>query len=207
MKLAVESRSIHKKKVKHLRKDAKVPGIVYGRHLDTPISVVFDKVQLLKTIKAAGRSTPVELHGEGIDQLVLFQDIQLHPVHDALVHVDCLAVNKDEKTNAEVPVKLVGESPFEKNSLGRVQLLITKLEVEALPMDLPHHIEIDISNLVEDGQVLHISDVKVADNVTLLGDPELAMLSTIAFKEEAEEEEEEVIAPEAEGEATEGEGA
>lgn len=196
MKLAVESRSIYKKKVKHLIKDAKVPGVVYGRHLDTPMSVVFDKVQLLKTIKAAGRSTPVELHGEGIDQLILFHDIQLHPVHDGLVHVDCLAVNKNEKTNAEVPVILIGESPFEKNSLGRVQLLITKLEVEALPMDLPHHIEIDISNLVEDGQVLHISDVKVADNVTLLGDPGLAMLSTIAFKEEAEEEEEEVVAAE-----------
>lgn len=188
MKLAVETRTLLGKSVKELRQAAKVPGVIYGRHLDTPISVVFDKVQLVKTVQKAGRSTPVELSGDGIDQLILFHDIQLHPVSDHLIHIDCLAVDKSEKTRAEVPVTLVGVSPFEKNSLGRVQLLKTSLEVEALPLDLPHHIEIDISGLEEEGQVLHVSDVVVGDKVEIMDDPALALLSTVAFKEEAEEE-------------------
>lgn len=63
------------------------------------------------------------------------------------------------------------------------------LEVEALPMDLPRDIKIDISSLTEDGMALHISDITVGDKVTLLGDPELTVLSTIAFRVEVEEEE------------------
>lgn len=190
MKLAVQSRDVIGKKVKYLKQQGLVPGVIYGKHMDTASSVAFDRVQLLKAIRKAGRSTPVELSGDGMEYLVLFHDIQFHPVSDHVLHVDCLAVNKDEKVHAEVPVKLIGEAPFEKNNLGRVQLLITKLEVEALPLDLPHDIIIDISGLEEAGEVLHISDIAVGDNVTLVGDPVLAVLSTVAFKEEAEEEEE-----------------
>ena len=97
MQLAVESRTITGKKVRDLRKTDKIPGVVYGRHLDQPLSVVFDRIQLVKTIKSAGRSTPVVLQGEGVDHLILFHDIQFHPVSDAVIHVDCLAVNKDER--------------------------------------------------------------------------------------------------------------
>jgi large subunit ribosomal protein L25 len=90
---------------------------------------------------------------------VLVQELQLDPVSDHLIHIDLLAVNKDEKVTAEVPVVLTGVSPFEKNGLGRVQLILNNIEVEALPLDLPHNITIDISELTEEGQVIHLSDV------------------------------------------------
>lgn len=203
MQLSVEPRVLLGKKNRQLRKNQKVPGVVYGRHLDAPVPLVFDRVQLVKIIQKAGQNTPVELQGEGIDYLILFQDVQYHPVTDAIIHVDCIAVNKDEKTNAEVPITLIGESPFEKNNLGRIQLLKTKLEVEALPLDLPHDIKIDISRFEKDGEVFHISDLIVSDKVVLLDDPSLAILSTVAFKEEIEEEEE--IIDEEEGGEGEGE--
>lgn len=107
MKLAVEKRTLLGKKAKILKKQAKVPGVIYGRHLSTPLSVTFDKVQLVKAVKAAGRSTPVELSGDGIDELVLFHAVQFDSVSDHVTHIDCLAVNKDEKVSAEVPLKLV----------------------------------------------------------------------------------------------------
>ena len=187
------------KKVKLLRKQSLVPGIIYGKHVDVPVPVVFDRVQLIKAIHEAGKNTPVELQWEGIDELVLFHDIQLDPVTDRVIHVDCLAVSKDETVRAEVPVVLVGESPFEKNNLWRVQLLRNTLEVEALPMNLPADIKIDISSLTEDGMVLHISDITVWDKVTLLGDPELTVLATVAFEEESEESTEEATESEGEG--------
>lgn len=190
MKLAIKNRSITGKQVRNLRKEDIIPGVVYGRHLEEPVSVSFDRIQLLKAIRKAWTSTPVVLKGDGEEHLVLFHDIQFHPVSDAVLHVDCLAVNKNEVTYAEVHLKLVGESPFEENSLGRVQLLIDMVEVEALPLDLPHDIEVDISWLDHDGQILHLRDLVVSDKVTLLGDPDLAIASTIAFREEVEEEEE-----------------
>ena len=187
MKLSVQKRTLFGKKVKSLKKQSLVPGIVYGKHVDTPIPVAFDRVQLVKAIQKAGKNTPVELQWDGIDELVLFHDIQLHPVTDRVIHVDCLGVNKNELVHAEVPVVLVGESPFEKNGLWRVQLLRNTLEVEALPMDLPADIKIDVSSLTDDGMVLHISDITVWDKVTLIGDAELTVLSTVAFKTETEE--------------------
>ena len=117
MKLAVKKRELLGKKVKSLRKQSLVPGVVYGKHIETPLPIVFDRVQLIKAIHQAGKNTPVELHGDGVDELVLFHDIQLDPVTDRVIHVDCLAVNKNETVRAEVPVVLVGESPFEKNNL------------------------------------------------------------------------------------------
>lgn len=145
MKLSTQQRTIAGKKSKILRKSGLVPGVIYGRHLTQPVSVAFDKVQLVKAIHTAGRSTPVELEGNGIDHLILFHDIQLDPVTDHVVHVDCLAVKKDEKVRASVPVVLIGVSPFVKNNLGTVQLIKSQLEVEAFPLDLPHNIQVDIS--------------------------------------------------------------
>jgi len=61
------------------------------------------------------------------------------------------------------------------------------LEVEALPMDLPREIKIDISSLTEDGMAIHISDISVGEKVHLVGDPELTVLATVAFSAEKEE--------------------
>ncbi len=187
MKLATQKRTVIGKKGKLLRKAGLVPGVIYGRHLSEPVIVSFDKVQLVKAIHAAGRSTPVELTGGEIDHLILFHAIQLDPVTDHVMHVDCLAVKKDEKVRAEVPVVMIGLSPFVKNNLGTVQLIKTTLEVEAFPLDLPKDIKIDISTLENAGEVIHVSDIKLGDKIELMDNPEDAVLSTVEFKEEAEE--------------------
>lgn len=198
MKLLVNKREHLGKKIKELRKMNLVPGIVYGRHIDTPLPVSFDRIQLIKSLQQAWMSTPVELTGENIDFLVLFQNIQYHPVSDQVLHVDCLAVNKDEKVRAEVPVQLVWISPFEKNGVWRIQLLKDRLEVEALPMNLPHDISIDISTLTQDGQVVHISDIVLDGDVVFVEEESLAVISAIAFSEESDETEEANIIEEGE---------
>lgn len=101
--------------------------------------------------------------------------------------MDLLAVNKDEKTTAEVPLILVGESPFEKDNLGRARLVKDSLEVEALPMNLPHDIKVDISSITEDGQVIFAKDLDIPTNVELISDPELAVVVSAAFREVEEE--------------------
>lgn len=112
MELIVTSRQ--DKTAKELRKQGFIPGIVYGKHLASPISIACKRNDLIKKYKEAGYSTPLTISGEGINQLVLIQDIQLDPVTDILLHIDFLAVNKDEKVTTEISVILTGESPIEK---------------------------------------------------------------------------------------------
>lgn len=113
MELIVTSRQ--NKTAKDLRKEGLIPGIVYGKHLKEPIMVASKRNDMIKKYKEAGYSTPLTLTGDNLDQLVLIQDIQVDPVTDILLHVDFLAVNKNEKVTTEVPVKMTGESPLEKS--------------------------------------------------------------------------------------------
>lgn len=112
MELIVTSRQ--HKKAKDLRKEGLIPGIIYGKHLKEPIAVACPRNDIIKKYKEAGYSTPLTISGDGVNQLVLIQDIQLDPVTDILLHIDFLAVNKDEKVTTEIPIKLIGESPMEK---------------------------------------------------------------------------------------------
>ena len=185
MKLTVTSRQ--DKKAKDLRKEGLIPGIVYGKHLTTPLTVACKKNDLIKKYKEAGYSTPLTLTGDGIDQLVLIQDIQLDPVTDILIHIDFLAVNKDEKVTTEIPVKMIGESVIEKLGEGKIQLLKDFIEVEAFPQDLPHDVTIDISVIKNINDVIVVGDLKFSDKVEVLDDPEQAIVTVLIMSEEVEE--------------------
>ena len=185
MKLTVTSRQ--DKTAKELRKEGLIPGIVYGKHIKEPIAVACPRNDLIKKYKEAGYSTPITLSGENIDQLVLIQDIQLDPVTDVLLHIDFLAVNKDEKVTTEIPVKMIGESPIEKLWTGKIQLLKDFIEVEAFPQDLPHDVTIDISAIQTINDVIFVRDLKFSGKVEVLDDPEQAIVTVLIMTEEVEE--------------------
>ena len=117
----------------------------------------------------------------------MIQDIQLDPVTDVLIHIDFLAVNKDEKVTTEIPVKLIGESVVEKLGEGKIQLLKDFIEVEAFPQDLPHDITIDISAIKNINDVIVVRDLKFSDKVEVLDDPEQAVVTVLILTEEVEE--------------------
>ncbi len=185
MKLTVTVRQ--DKKAKDLRKEWLIPGIVYGKHLKAPIKVASPRNDLLKKYREAWYSTPITLEGDGVDQLVLIQDIQLDPVTDSLIHIDFLAVNKDEKVTTEIPVLLIWESPIEKLGEGKIQLIKDFIEVEAFPQDLPHDITIDISVIQNINDVITVKDLSFSDKVKVLDDPEQAVVTVLIITEEVEE--------------------
>ncbi|MFA7298493.1 MAG: 50S ribosomal protein L25 [Candidatus Absconditabacterales bacterium] len=175
-------------KVKDLRKQGLIPGIIYGKQLDAPIKVACKRNDLIKKYKEAGYSTPLTITGDGIDQLVLIQDIQLDPVSDILLHIDFLAVNKNEKVITEIPVKMIGECLLEKSGEGQIQLVKDFIEVKAFPQDLPHDITIDISTIQTTNDVIFVKDLKFSDKVEVLDDPEQAIVTVVVTVEEKEEE-------------------
>jgi len=204
MKLTVTLRDSIKNR--DIRKEWLVPCIVYGKHLQAPLVVSCIKNDIIKRYKEAGYSTPLTLEGDNIKELVLIQDIQIDPVSNILLHVDFLAIKADEKVTTEIPVVLTGESLLEKSGDGIVQLVKDTIEVEALPQDLPHNITVDISGIETMNDTIFVKDLKLSDKVTILDDPEQAIVTTQSTQVEEEVEEETIaeteITDETDGAAT-----
>ena len=165
--LAVDAREIHGKKVANLRKEGRVPGVVYGPGID-PLSVQVVEGDLKKVIKVAGKHTPVHLTGSK-RRIAMIKEVDIDPAKNTIQHVSFHAVRADQPVVTEVPIQLVGqgESVAEKNGLIILQAL-DRVEVKALPMDLPESIEVDITNLAEAGEKVLLADAKIPEGVELV---------------------------------------
>lgn len=171
--LEVKSREVVRKGLQKLRQEGQVPAVIHD-HGKPSIHVMADYVPLLKTFEKAGKHHTVQLKLDGKQHLTLIKDVDFEPVKNRLRHVVFQAIKQNETVTTEVPIVLVGESPAEKKSLLILQQLDT-VEIEALPKDLIDQLEVDKSVLEEDGDKLHVSDLKLPEGVTLLTDPDAAI--------------------------------
>lgn len=160
-----------------------MPAVVYGKMLETPVLLKCLKNDFIRVHRVGGYSTPIELTGD-IDQLVLLQAMQLDPVTDEVLTLDFLAVDKTQKVVANVPVVVVGESKVEKLNEGRIQLVKDTVEVEALPQNLPHNIEVDISKIETINDVIFVKDLTVGKDVEIVDDPEQPILTVVELSDE-----------------------
>jgi large subunit ribosomal protein L25 len=198
--LRAEPRTVLGKKVKRLRREGLVPGVVYGPVLNETVSVSVNRRDFEKFFARNGHSTIVSLTWEGGQQPVLIREVQIDPVTRVPLHIDFFAPNMRQKLRQAVP--LVLHNPNE-DMVGVLQTILTEIEVEALPADLPHQIDLDIHGLVEVGDTVHVSDLSVPGNVEIITDAEELVASIVA--ETVEEEPEVEEAAEAEGEEAAGE--
>lgn len=189
MKLTVKKREVVWKAVKNLRKASQIPWVIYWKHVPTPINVMFDKNEFLKVFRAAWESTPIDLEGDGIKELVLIHWVATNFVTDMLSHVDFLAVSANEKVKAEVPVILVWESSIEKNNEWRIELIKDHILVEALPRELPHDIQIDRSRIATVNDVIFVRDIDLGKKVAIKDDLDQAVVTVISTEDLWSEEE------------------
>jgi len=194
-----------------LRAAGRVPGVLYGHGQETvPLSV--DARELTHLFhKAASANVLVDLVVDGTAHLSIAREVQRDHIHSRVLHVDFLAVRRDETITVDVDVIEVGEAAGVKAG-GVVEHHLRQVHVEAFPQDVPEHIQVDISAL-EIGDMIHVSDLVPPTGVTILTNPEDAVLSVItpaALRVEAElllpgEEAPEVPPEEPEAEGEEGE--
>lgn len=163
--LTVDQRDVHGKKVATLRKQGLVPAVVYGPGID-PVSVQIAANVMEKTYRQAGTYTPVYLTVGSKKRITMIKDVDRDPVRGTIRHVSFHAVNAKEPVVAEVPIHLTGEgeSDAEKNGLIILQAL-DKIEVRALPTDLPEAIEISTIELKEAGEKVTLADAKLDEGV------------------------------------------
>lgn len=202
MVLNATKRTVFGRKVKKLRSEGKIPASVFGASTQS-ISLTLERVAFQKLFRKAGETTLVDLYIEGEKQPrpVLITHVQTHPVKDTLVHVDLHQVDLTKAVTAPIPVTLIGESAAVKDKAAILVTVLSEIEVEALPTDLPDRIEVDISKLVEFGDSIHVKDLSVDRKKVkvLIGEDE-----TVITVQEPKEEIEEVPPPAggpAEGEA------
>jgi large subunit ribosomal protein L25 len=201
IKLEVQPREhLGSRESRRLRREGLVPGVLYGVGSE-PASISIRERELRRVLTGAGGLNAildVVLDGQGARPSIL-KDYQQDPLRGKLLHVDLLEVRLDQTITATVTVHLVGaeDSPGVREG-GALSQVAREVTVETLPMEVPEHLELDVSGM-EMGDTLRVSDVVVPDRVTLVDDPE-TVVATLTMPTRVEEPEE---AP-AEGEEVEG---
>jgi large subunit ribosomal protein L25 len=188
LELEVLKREVKGKKVRFLRRGGLIPCNIYGHGIESqPVQVEARK--LGQIIARAGGTDLIALKIGGIDTpgMVLIRDVQRNPMTGEPIHVDFYQVNMAEKLKADVPLVFIGAAPALK--LKNVSLLhaMTALQIEALPDDLPHNIEVDISGLALPEQSIHVKDLKVSSKITILADPDQMLIKVAEVRKAVEE--------------------
>jgi large subunit ribosomal protein L25 len=183
--LTATKRTVKGKPVQKLRKAGKIPAVLYGHKVESS-DLEINEREFAKVFKQAGESTLVNLTFEGQVRPVLIHDVQNHYLNGQPIHVDFYAVNMTEKLKAKIPLHFTGESAAVKTLGGSFVRNYTEVEVECLPADLPHSIEVDISALTTFEDAIHVSDLKVSDKVQILS-PAEEVVATVAAPRSEEE--------------------
>jgi large subunit ribosomal protein L25 len=203
-KLIVTNREhLGSSETRRLRRRGLIPGVLYGR--GEPISISIEERELRRALTgAAGLHSilDVEIDG-GTAHASILKDYQVDKIRGSIIHVDLHEVRLDQAITASVSVHLIGGelAPGVKEG-GVLSQPLREIQVEALPLEVPEHIDLDVSQMAT-GDTLRIGDIKVQEGVTFLDDPDTVVATLTAPTRAIEEE---VVEGE-EGEEVEGEGA
>ena len=183
--LKVEKRD-KKESLGEIRKAGLMPAVFYGKK-EAATSIKLPFAIFEKTLKDAGESTILHLEGKDIDVDVLIHEVDLDPVTDKPRHADFYAIEKGKKLEIKIPLEFIGVSPAVKDLGGVLVKVMHEMEIEALPKDLPHKIEVDLSTLATFDSVITAGSIKLPEGVTLKIKPEEVVASVYEPKEEVVE--------------------
>ena len=149
MELIAEKREKLGKASKSLKKTGFMPGVIFGKGLESQ-SITVSQAAVEKAYNEGGETTLIDIKIGKDTEKVLFKEMQEDPLTGKIIHAGFYKPNLKEKTEAQVPVEVIGEenNEFLKNGEAIVLILTNEIAVEALPMDLPHTFEIDVSNML-----------------------------------------------------------
>lgn len=183
MEISAQTRQILGKKVKDLRNQGFIPAELYGHNLAN-IHLAVPVKEFSRVFKQAGESTVIKLKIDGKEFNVLVHDVLRNHLTDEFSHIDFYAVKMDEKIKTKVAVVFIGEAPAVKEKGGILVKAIQEIEVEALPANLPHNIEVNLNLLTDIGSTISVKDVKIGEKAKILISADAVIASVIKQKEE-----------------------
>jgi len=185
--LTAEPRNIVGKKVKSIRAGGGIPATIYGKETK-PNTITVETKTFLSLYKEAGETGLIDLTVDGKNHPVLIHNVQTHPLTKEILNIEFHEVNLKEKVHAEIPVECVGEPVAIKEKLGILLTLISHVEVEALPTNLPEKLTVDISHLANVDEQVTVADLSVPKEVTMVTDATIIIAKIGAFIVEKEPE-------------------
>ena len=186
--LAAEPRTITGKKVAAIRRDGRLPAVVFGHGVSSEnVSLDAHEFELLR--RKAGQNALINLSVNGKKaRPVLVHGVQVHPVNRRPVHVDLFVVRMTEELTVDVPLVPVGTSNAIENLNGTLMHQLDSVRIRALPDHLPQSIEYSIESLVDFDAAVHVSDLTIPGDVTLLNEPEEVVARVLPSRLQAEAE-------------------
>ncbi len=185
--LEAVKREVIGKKVKVLRREGKLPAIVYGYGVDS-IPIVLDHKSSSRILANAESSSLIMINLDGKEYPTLVREKQWDYIRRSLTHVDFQVVSMTEMIAAQVRIELVGDAPAVADFAAILVTGLTEFEVEALPADLPDSIEVDISVLANIGDGIFVRDIATGDKISILDDPDaMIVVASAPMAEEVEE--------------------
>ena len=206
--LAAARREITGKKVAEIRRAGRLPAVVFGRGLASD-SVSVDAHEFEQLRRRAGANTLIDLSIDGEKGApVLVHGVQLHRVTQRPLHADLFVVRMTEELTVDVPLVPEGESEAITTQGGTLLHVTERVRIRALPDHLPQSIHYSVASLVTFDDLIHVSDLEIPDDATLLNDPSDIVAKVLPPRvEEAPEPVEAVEGEEVAEGAEEGEGA
>lgn len=183
--ISATRRTVTGKKVGALRREGKLPGVIYGHHVE-PIAIVMDSREATRTLATLTGSSLVTINVDGKEYATLVREKQHDYLKNALIHVDFLAVSLTEKIRADVTIDLTGVAPAVKDYNAIIVHNLSSLEVECLPQNLPQSFVVDLSSLAKIGDAVYVRDIPAPAKVEILTHADDIIVVATATKEEAE---------------------
>jgi len=177
-----------------------IPAVVYGAQVENTLVSVLS-IDFVKILKIAGETSTIVLDitstGEKASPEVkvsaskkvdvLIHEVQVDPVKGQPIHVDFLAIDMNKPVEVTIPLEFTGLAKAEKDGLGTLVKVLYEIDIEALPKDLPHNIQVDVTGIITLEDKIHVSDIKLPKGVTLVTDGDEVVALVAAVKEEVEE--------------------
>jgi large subunit ribosomal protein L25 len=181
--LKATRRDVVGKKVGALRRQGKLPAVLYGHRIETT-PIMLDAYEGSQTLSHLTSSSLLTIDLDGKQYLAQVREKQRDFIKNRLVHIDFQVISLTEKMRAKVGIELTGTAPAVKNFNAVIHTGLTALEVECMPQDLPERIVVDISGLAELGDGVRVRDVVLSDKVKILADLEEVVAIAAAPKKE-----------------------
>ena len=180
LEIQVEPRAAgSKREAGRLRRNGKIPGILYGRKT-APVPLALNKKEFSSRVAGLEGSHLVRLKSESsalASKVALVKEMQYHPISGDVVHADLYEVDLTARIQVHVPLHFVGKAAGVVRG-GILQPIVRELEVECLPLDIPEFFEVEVSAL-DIGDSIHLGDLPMPEGVTVAYESNLALVSVV----------------------------
>jgi large subunit ribosomal protein L25 len=182
---AFERKELKKGAARRLRREGKIPGIIYGSHVPKPVAVLHREFE--KKFHTVSENTIITLELGKETHDVLVKDYQEDIIKGLITHIDFYEIEKGKVLRTNIPVEIVGLAPGVKEG-GLIEERLHEIEVECLPRDIPESFKVDVSSM-EIGDTIHVGELEVPAGVRILSMTDQVLVTVTTQKEVLEPEE------------------